>query len=187
VVGLGNPGPQYARTRHNAGFGVLDVLARRHGARWTRPCGVRGEMARCRLGTEALLLRPWTFMNASGDAVVVALRRLRLAAADVVLVYDDMDLPPGRLRIRPGGGSGGHRGVASVVAALGTEAFPRVRVGIGRPPEGADAADYVLSPLPPGEAAAWEAALARAADAVEFLCARGVEAAMQRFNGAPED
>lgn len=182
VVGLGNPGPEYAETRHNAGFDVLVCLARRQGARWSRPLGVRGETARIRLGREVVLLRPLTFMNVSGDAVRPVLRKLRLSPSEVVLVYDDMDLPAGRLRLRGGGGSGGHRGVASVIAALGTEAFPRVRLGIGRPPEGRDAADYVLSRLPAGERAAWNAVVERAADAVACICARGLDPAMQRFN-----
>ncbi len=184
VVGLGNPGAEYAQTRHNAGFGVLAALAQRRGARWSHPLGLRGEIARARLGAEVTLLRPLTFMNASGEAVRPLVRRLRLTPADVVLVYDDMDLPAGRLRLRAGGGAGGHRGVASVIAHLGTESFPRVRVGIGRPPEGWDAADYVLSRMPAAELAAWEAALDRAADAVEVVCARGVEPAMQRFNSS---
>ena len=184
MVGLGNPGPEYEETRHNAGFEVVAELARRHGGRWNRRLGVPGEVARVHLAGEVILLRPLTYMNASGDAVRPLVRRLGLAPADVVVVFDDMDLPPGRLRIRPGGSSGGHRGVASVVAALGTEAFPRVRVGIGRPPEGVDPVDYVLSRIPGGERAAWQAALARAADAVEVLATEGLAMAMQRFNGA---
>lgn len=186
VVGLGNPGPRYAETRHNAGFAVLELLARRHGARWSRPLGVRGEQAAVRLrGAELTLLRPLTFMNASGEAVGQALRRLRLQPPDIVLVYDDLDLPFGRLRLRPDGGSGGHRGVASVLETLGTDAFPRVRVGIGRPGEGRDAAEYVLSPPQPAEWPAWTSCLERAADAVEAIACEGLEAAMSRFNAPP--
>jgi PTH1 family peptidyl-tRNA hydrolase len=186
VVGLGNPGAQYERTRHNAGFAVLGRLAARHGARFRRSwLGARGETAQIQLGgTAVTLLRPLTFMNLSGEAVRPLLRREGLAPEDILLVYDDMDLPPGRLRLRAGGGSGGHRGVASVISAAGSEAVGRVRVGIGRPAPGVDAAEYVLSVIPPDGRAAWEQALERAADAVEVVCRDGLEAAMARFNGA---
>jgi PTH1 family peptidyl-tRNA hydrolase len=177
LVGLGNPGAEYATSRHNAGFMVVDTLA----ARWRVPlsvhAGVRsghGVVA----GQPALLIEPQTFMNRSGDAVAAF-----LPAVDdrLVVIYDDLDLPSGRLRIRPRGGSGGHRGVASIVERVGQD-FARVRVGIGRPPAGSDAVGHVLDPLPADELAGFRAAVARAADAVEYLIGSGIEAAMNRFN-----
>ena len=184
LVGLGNPGPEYADTRHNVGFAVLGTLARRHGVRFSRPLAFRGEWAEYRhRGVGVSLLRPLTFMNDSGQAVWPALRRLRLQPSEVLLIYDDLDLPPGRLRLRPDGSAGGHRGVASVIAALRTEAVPRLRVGIGRPPVGAYAAEYVLSPLDGPDLESWRRSVEQAADAAEVVCVEGLEAAMRRFNG----
>ena len=181
VVGLGNPGPEYDQTRHNAGFAAVALLARRHGAPLRR--AGNGELARTRLGPdEVLLLRPLTYMNVSGEAVGPVARRHAIEPAHVLVVHDDMDLAAGRLRLRPGGGSGGHRGVASIVAKLGTDAVPRVRVGIGRPPAGQDAVEFVLGAVGPDERPSWEAAITRAADAVEVVCRVGLEAAMARFN-----
>jgi len=156
----------------------------RHGARFRRSwLGARGETAAVDLpGARLLLLRPLTFMNLSGEAVRPLVRREGLAAAELILIYDDMDVAPGRLRLRPGGSSGGHRGVASVLAAVGQEQVARVRIGIGRPGEGLDAAEYVLSLIAAEARPAWEACLERAADAVEAICADGLEAAMARFN-----
>ena len=183
MVGLGNPGPEYARTRHNAGFEVLALLARRHGGAFRR--AGRGEAARIRLGqADVVLLRPLTYMNLSGDAVVPVARRHGVDPSHILLVHDDMDLPLGRLRLRPDGGSGGHRGVASVVACLGDGGFGRVRVGIGRPPAGEDTIGFVLGAIGPEERALWDGTLARAADAVEAVCTLGLEAAMGRFNRA---
>lgn len=181
VVGLGNPGPEYDQTRHNAGFEAVALLARRHGAALRR--AGNGELARTRLGpAEVVLLRPLTYMNLSGQAVAPVARRQGIDPAHVLVVHDDMDLPAGRLRLRPGGGSGGHRGVASVVDELGTDAVPRVRVGIGRPPLRQDPVDFVLGCVGPNERPSWEAAIAYAADAVELVCRVGLEAAMARFN-----
>lgn len=190
VIGLGNPGPRYQRTRHNAGFAVLALLAQRQGGHFRHSwLGARGETARVDLrGAEATLLRPLTFMNLSGEAVRPLLkspgRRDGYTPAELILVYDDMDVPLGRLRLRLDGRPGGHRGVASVLAAVGSEGVARIRVGIGRPREGQDAAEYVLSEIPPREGPVWEASLARAADAVEEACGLGFEAAMARFNRA---
>ncbi len=175
---------QYERTRHNAGFAVLAALAERHGGRFRRSLlGGRGEVASLTVAGQALtLLRPLTFMNLSGEAVRPLMRREGFGAEDMILVYDDMDVPLGRLRLRPGGSTGGHRGVASVISTVGSDALARVRVGIGRPGEGLDAADYVLSSIPPHERPAWETSVARAADAVESICRDGLEAAMGQFN-----
>lgn len=182
VVGLGNPGVRYAQTRHNVGFMVLDRLAVAWRAAWQEdpsPAAVgHAQVA----GRSVFLLKPLTYMNNSGHAVRLALARLHLTPQEVVLVYDDLDLPLGRLRIRRQGSAGGHRGVASVIRELGTEEFGRVRVGIGRPPDGVTAADYVLEPFPPGERDAARKALERACAAVAAIIADGFEAAMRLFN-----
>lgn len=182
VVGLGNPGRGYAGTRHNVGWAVADLLAARLRVRWRR-AGFAAEVAEGDIGgRRVVLLKPLTYMNRSGEAVAEAARRYG-AAGRVILVHDDLDLPLGRVRVRRGGGAGGHRGVLSVQAALGTREVGRVRVGIGRPPAGVDPADYVLAPFAPEEEAAVGEAVERAAAAVETVVREGFEAAMNRFNG----
>jgi peptidyl-tRNA hydrolase, PTH1 family len=170
VVGLGNPGRSSERTRHNAGFLVADELARRHGGSWRRKKKV--EAAPIRLGPkDVTLLKPTTFMNNSGVALA------GYEAEDLIVIHDDLDLPPGDVRVKVGGGAGGHKGLRSVMGRLGLD-FVRVRVGIGRPPPGMDATDYVLSRMDP----AVRDAVPRAADAVEAVVEDGPEAAMNRFN-----
>ncbi|MGE5553011.1 MAG: aminoacyl-tRNA hydrolase [Betaproteobacteria bacterium] len=187
VVGLGNPGPEYANTRHNAGFLVIDRLARRMGVtvqkKLRRALVGEGTLA----GQRVALAKPQTYMNLSGDAVTGLLQWYKLSPSNVIVVYDDKDLPPGRIRVRPGGGPAGHRGMMSILQALGTQEVARVRVGIGREPaeqEGNDrGVGYVLSPFAKEEWPHIEEALERAAEAVETVLSDGVEAAMQRFNG----
>ncbi len=140
VVGLGNPGPEYALTRHNLGFMVVDLLAQRWGARW-RPG--RGDYWEAE--GEALLVKPTTFMNLSGIAVRQLAERYGLEPEEILVIVDDVNLPFGRLRLRTKGSSGGHRGLESIIFHLGTENFPRLRVGIGPKPEGLSLADFVLS------------------------------------------
>lgn len=182
VVGLGNPGSSYARTRHNAGFWVVDRLVERHRLRFSEK-EYRSHLARGRIGEdEVVVLKPQTFMNVSGEAVGRARRDLGLDPDDFVVVYDDLDLGLGRIRIRAEGGAGGHRGVESIIEALGAKRFPRVRVGIGRPPAGVDPVGYVLEPPPPEDLAILHEAVERAAEAVEILLDQGVLAAMNRFN-----
>jgi PTH1 family peptidyl-tRNA hydrolase len=179
VVGLGNPGRRYRGTRHNVGFEVVERLARRWGARF-RTEGL-AEVAEARFaGAPVLLAKPLTYMNRSGDAVREIVSRWRLSSSDVVVVYDDMDLPLGTLRVRVRGSAGGHHGMASVLEALGTFEVSRVRVGIGRPQE--DAVDHVLSRFEPEEESRVDEVLERAADAVETLLLEGSAAAMERFN-----
>ena len=183
LVGLGNPGDRYRRTRHNAGFLVVDALAARAGVvRGREDCGAwvaEAELA----GTEVLLVKPLTFMNRSGVAVERLLASFGRGAADVVAVLDDVALELGTLRIRERGGHGGHNGLRSVVEALQTEEFPRVRVGIRRGEEASDLAEYVLSDFAPDEVLVVQEVVGQAADAVECLLREGVLAAMNRFNG----
>ncbi|GAB6877702.1 aminoacyl-tRNA hydrolase [Thermaerobacter litoralis] len=183
IVGLGNPGPEYEGTRHNVGFAVVDALARRlRTAGWRR--GFRSLWTEgAWRGQPVLLLKPQTYMNLSGEAVEQACRALRAEPAEVLVVYDDLDLPPGHLRLRPGGRAGGHRGVASIIEALGRDDFPRLRVGIGRPPAGVDAAEYVLAPFTAEEQALMAAAVQRAAEAVLAVLSTGLDRAMSRYNG----
>lgn len=182
MIGLGNPGARYRRTRHNVGFRVLDVLA----ARWGVSVGRAAHRALVgegrRDGERVLMVKPQTYMNESGEAAASLRRFYRFEPAHVIAVHDDVDLALGRLRVRTGGGPGGHRGVESLIAALGDPAFVRVKVGVGRPPAGWDTADYVLGVPHPEEAAPLAHAEERAADAVETLLTEGPTRAMNRIN-----
>ena len=180
VVGLGNPGPEYAHTRHNAGFDVCDRLAEQ-GRDWRRTRGAdvwHGGVA----DVEVTLLKPRTYVNASGPAVRRAMQSAGLAADRLIMVHDDLDLAFGRVRLRQGGSSGGHRGVASVLQVLGGADFLRVKIGIGRPPPSMDPAEYVLQRFAASEREAINAALSRAADAVRELLTRPLADVMQEVN-----
>ncbi|HWO72013.1 MAG TPA: aminoacyl-tRNA hydrolase [Dehalococcoidia bacterium] len=193
VVGLGNPGPKYAATRHNAGFRAIDALARRHGIDlkgprfWQRNLAEAGKGRIA--GAEAILVKPQTFYNASGRAVQHFMARERIRPENVIVVYDDLDLPEGRLRLRPEGSHGGNNGLKSIIDAIGRTDFGRVRVGIGRPlHHGVPSWDpdvvmrYVLS-APEGESKArLEEAIERACDAVEAVIRDGWERAMDVHN-----
>ena len=182
VVGLGNPGPEYARTRHNVGFAVVEHLAAEAGERFSLG-RFEAEAALVELhGIPIALLKPQTFMNRSGLAVAGWLETLRLPASQLVVVHDDLDLPLGRLRITGSAGSGGHRGVTSIQVALATQGFPRVRLGIGRPGEGEDAVERVLEAFTPEEISIAESMVGRAVSAVQTLIACGVDAAMNQYN-----
>lgn len=188
VVGLGNPGPRYARTRHNVGFRVVEALAERLRVDLA-PSDLPGRFARAAWDDlEVGLLAPDTFMNASGEAVAGTVRRLGVGdpSRDLVVVFDDLDLPLGRLRLRARGSDGGHRGLRDVLDALETEAVPRLRFGIGRPPPGVDPVAHVLRPFDREEEAVLRRALPRALDAVTCFLEEGAAAAMNRFNAAPE-
>lgn len=177
VVGLGNPGPEYAATRHNLGFWVLNRLLAR--GQWRLHRFPWGEVFQKK---EALLLRPLTFMNLSGQAVAELLRRFPLSAQDLLVVYDDVDLPLGEVRLRPRGGAGSHRGMRSVLAALGTEDVPRLRVGIGPAPPDQDLAQFVLSPPAPEEVPTLERACDRAAELAHVFLVRGLRAALDVYS-----
>jgi len=184
VVGLGNPGPRYEATRHNLGFRVVAELAARLPAALRRcPGGINCELATGALGaTRLLLVRPLTFMNRSGEAVAPLLSYFRLDPADLIVVHDDLDQQLGRLKIVLGGGAGGHRGVASVAQALGTQEWRRVKVGISRPRFGEDVEEFVLQPFYDDQREAAAAATVRAAEAVLALIQSGDARAMTDFN-----
>ena len=181
VVGLGNPGPEHARDRHNLGWLVVDELARRHGGSFRSKFS--GKLAEVRLDDLSLaLLKPETYMNLSGSSVAAAARFFKSPPESIVAVHDEVDLEPGRLQLRLGGGLAGHNGLRSLKQSLGSADFLRVRAGVGRPGRGdrRPVADYVLSPFEPDEDP--EALVARAADAIEVLARDGLDRAQAQFN-----
>jgi PTH1 family peptidyl-tRNA hydrolase len=187
VVGLGNPGPEYADTRHNVGFRIVERLAERHAIRLRPERRFQGRFGDGMVrGVAVGVLEPHTWMNLSGQAVVAAVDALPLGdlQSDLLVVYDDLDLPFGRLRLRPGGGAGGQKGLADIQERLGRGDFPRLRFGIGRPAPGEDPVDHVLAPFAAPEAAALDERLDAAADAIESVLVDGVALAMNRFNPA---
>ena len=184
VVGLGNPGRKYARTRHNLGFMIVDRLAAKSGVTLKRKVcdAFVGEWSSDE--DSILLAKPQTYMNRSGDSVKTLLEEFRMSAKDLIVVYDDLDLPFGRIRIRPQGSAGGHRGLLSILETLPDVPFYRVRVGIGRPPDGTEPADYVLEPFNPQEVSELEHLIVRASEAVISLIRDGAQRAMEQFNRA---
>ncbi len=181
VVGLGNPGREHERDRHNVGWLVVDELPRRTDARWRGKFS--GQLAEVRLdGLRLALLKPETFMNDSGRSVAAAARFFKVEPESLLVAHDDVDLEPGRLQARAGGGLAGHNGLRSLAQALGTQDFLRLRIGVGRPGRGdpRSVADYVLSPFEVEEDVG--ALVSRSAEAVETLARQGIEAAQQRFN-----
>lgn len=186
IVGLGNPGAEYAETRHNIGCWVIERAAVRWAVRLTRYGVARRGSGRA--GSRLVeLAGPLDWMNLSGPPLKGLLRELGLTPDDLVVVHDDLDMEPGRLRIRQGGGSGGHNGIKSVIEALGTPQFVRLKIGIGRPAPRQDSADYVLERVAPEELAVYEPCLARAVDALELLLNRDVSTAMNQFNVRERD
>jgi PTH1 family peptidyl-tRNA hydrolase len=181
IAGLGNPGAEYAATRHNVGFMLADRLCEAFGI----DCAGRDKLA-CYghgsvRGREVAVIKPQTYMNGSGAAVAEFARRLSVEPGSVLVAYDDIDLPLGRIRVRPGGGTGGHRGMESVAARLGTTGFPRLRLGVGRPADG-DVVGYVLNPFEEEELDTVDEMLERGLAAVECVVVEGVQTAMNRFN-----
>ena len=182
VFGLGNPGRNYERTRHNVGFQIVDILARRHNAVFA-PHKFDALATKVRIdGEEVLLVKPQTFMNLSGKSVAPIVRFYKVPLEDVLVVYDDLDLAFGVLRMRPKGGDGGHKGMRSIIQHLGTTEIPRLRVGIGRPPGRMDPADFVLHPFTPEEEEEMRVVREEAADAIEIWVRRGLDPAMQFVN-----
>jgi PTH1 family peptidyl-tRNA hydrolase len=181
VAGLGNPGREYERTRHNVGWLVVDELARRHGGAFRSKFS--GRLAEHRLaGRRLALLKPETYMNDSGRSIAPAVRFFKVPPAELLVVHDDVDLEPGRLQVRLGGGLAGHNGLRSIAQALGTQEFARLRIGVGRPGRGdpRPVADYVLSPFEPEVDV--DELVKRAADAVEAVVNEGLDGAQRLFN-----
>jgi peptidyl-tRNA hydrolase, PTH1 family len=186
IVGLGNPGATYAHTRHNVGMWVVERAV----ARWSGRLVRRGtaQRASVRQGSQLIeLAGTLDFMNVTGAALKGLLREYQLTTDDLILVHDDLDLEPGRLRIKQTGGHGGHNGIKSVIEALGTAQFVRLKIGIGRPAPGQDSADYVLETVTKDEMEVIEPCLERAVDALEVLIHRGAEPAMNQFNVRERD
>jgi len=182
IVGLGNPEKKYAANRHNVGFHVLDRIAAKTGVSITDR-RFQGWFGKAAVGPHTLLLlKPTTFMNASGEAAAKAANFYKVPAKQVAVVYDDIDLEFPRLRLRAGGSHGGHRGVESVIAALGTRDFPRVRIGVGRPPSGVDPIAHVLSDFAPEEQPEIEKTIEQAVEAALSLVREGLDKTMTRFN-----
>lgn len=189
VVGLGNPGPTYARTRHNAGFEFVDELARRAGAAFRRESRHQGEVARvCIAEQELWLLKPMTYMNLSGGSVQSLAGFYKIAPEAILIAHDELDFPPGVARLKQGGGAGGHNGLRDVIARLG-EKFWRLRIGIGHPGDPSAVLSYVLGRPPQAEAGLIQEAVSAAADAVAVMLLEGAEKAMnglhRRGNSQP--
>jgi peptidyl-tRNA hydrolase, PTH1 family len=186
IVGLGNPGPRYRGTVHNVGFEVVDEVARRRGVSF-EAAPADALMARLRdVDGGALLVKPLTFMNVSGDAVGALQRYFRIPVEDMLVVVDDVALPAGRLRVRRSGSAGGHNGLKSIIACLGTDGFARLRVGVGRGDPRRDLSDHVLSRVTGELRETLVEATAKAADAAELFLAAPIEELMKRFNAAPK-
>ena len=182
IVGLGNPGAKYAGTRHNVGFETLDLLARRHGLEWAAaPKGAEALVANWRM-RGAILAKPLTFMNLSGAAVMPQLQFYKIELDDLLVIVDEVQLETGRLRVRPSGSAGGHNGLKSIIGSLGTQGFPRLRIGVGRGDMRRDLADHVLARFDAEERPVIDDAVARAADATELFIAEGSSGAMNRYN-----
>ena len=182
VVFLGNPGPKYAGTRHNAGFLTADAAEKRYGVSINRS-RFKALTASCELGGEKVLfMKPQTYMNLSGDAVQQAVSFYKIPAEHVLVVSDEMSLPVGKIRIRPKGSAGGHNGLKSIISVLGTENFPRIRLGVGAPPPEFDVKDWVLSTFRNQDAEDFHDAAERAAQAVEAYITLGPEKAMNLYN-----
>ncbi len=182
IIGLGNPGPRYRDTRHNVGFAVVSTLGERHkisGRTVGSAIVGEGEIG----GERVILAQPTTFMNDSGRALAQLKRKHpNVDLADYLVIVDDMDLPTGTLRLRGKGSAGGHNGLKSIIATLGTDTFSRLRIGVGRPPPSVDPVDHVLTRFRPDERDAINTAIMDAADAVEYLIQNGIEETMSRFN-----
>lgn len=182
IVGLGNPGTEYARTRHNAGFWLVDELARRHGGNFRNESRHQGEIARVSIaGRELWLLKPTTFMNRSGGAVQSLSGFYKIAPGEILVAHDEIDLPVAALRLKEGGGHGGHNGLRDIIATLG-DAFWRLRIGVGHPGSKPEVVDYVLRRAPADEDALLQQAVIAAADIIPVVIEQGAQKAMNRLH-----
>ncbi len=182
IVGIGNPGLEYAKTRHNVGFRVVDLVAMQLGVQ-SEEAKFKGIFAAVKFGDLTIgLLKPMTYVNLSGQSVSEAVKKLNLATEQILIVLDDAQIPLGKLRLRAKGSSGGHKGLQSIIDALRSEDIPRLRIGIGSPPEDIDLATYVLSPFEPEEETIIAETIEKAAEAVKVWAKEGIEVAMKRFN-----
>ncbi|HLA98680.1 MAG TPA: aminoacyl-tRNA hydrolase [Anaerolineales bacterium] len=186
IIGLGNPGREYRGNRHNIGFMVLDHLAAKIGITFSRleskALVAKGEQN----GRRLILAKPQTYMNLSGQAVGALLRFYKIPLEDLLVIYDDVDLPYEALRMRPGGGSAGQKGIQSIIENLGTDEFPRLRIGVGRPPAQMQAADYVLQDFSKTQLETLPFVLERAVEAVQTYLSSGIESAMNKYNPPQE-
>lgn len=182
IVGLGNPGVRYTDTRHNIGFRVVDKVAEAAGIRISRNKYLADTGTGVWEGRQLLLMKPQTFMNLSGDSVKSALVATNSEVSDLIIVHDDMDLATGTIRIKEKGGHGGHNGIRSIMATLGVDNFIRIRIGVGRPEKGGDAADYVLRPFAKEEKPVVEEAVERAVEAIRMVLAGDIAAVMNRYH-----
>jgi len=182
IVGLGNPGREYAHNRHNAGFRCINYLAREHGVSLSeRSCRAQFGVGRI-AGHEVVLAKPRTYMNSSGDSVSLLVRRFKTCLDDLFVIHDDLDIPLGKLRFYFDGGSGGHKGIESIVGRLGSRDFNRLRLGIGRPPESIEAAQYVLTDFNPMEASTFAEVVRQVGEAIPLALAEGVATAMNKYH-----
>ena len=181
IVGLGNPGKEYETTRHNAGFMVIDALADKLGADVSekKHKGLCGKAVIG--GQKCILLKPQTYMNSSGESIRAAADYFKIATEDIIVIYDDISLAPGQLRVRAKGSAGGNNGIKSIIAHLGTQEFPRVRVGVGEKPSRMDLADYVLGHFTKDERVIMDKACERAADAIRMIISEDADAAMNQY------
>ena len=184
ILGLGNPGPEYAHNRHNLGFMVVDELAARHGIRVQERTRLALVGQGPLLGQQVVLAKPRTYMNLSGQAAQSLAARFQVPPSRILVLVDDFTIPLGRVRLRKEGGTGGHNGLASLLECLGTRDFPRLRLGVGPIPQGLDQIDFVLGNFEPEQEEARQALVERGADAVECLLEHGLEATMNQFNGS---
>jgi PTH1 family peptidyl-tRNA hydrolase len=184
VVGLGNPGDEFRRTRHNVGAEVVELLALRHGGKLKKMSREQAQTCEVRIaGHRVALAVPTTYMNDSGQAVAPLVRRFGVDVTSLVIVHDELDLPPAVLKLKIGGGLAGHNGLRSIKAHLKDDGFIRVRIGVGKPPGGKEhGADHVLKRFSKADREQFDVTVERAADAVELIAAEGIEAAMNRFN-----
>ncbi|GAE87237.1 peptidyl-tRNA hydrolase [Acetivibrio straminisolvens JCM 21531] len=182
IVGLGNPGAKYENTRHNVGFDTVELLSRRHDIKLTKLKHKAligdGNIG----GRKVILAKPQTFMNLSGESVREIVEWYKIPVKNIIIVYDDIDLPVGKLRLRPKGSAGTHNGMKSVIYQIQSDEFPRVRIGVDKPPEGWDLANYVLGRFSGDERKKIEDTIERAADAVEAIVKSGIDSAMNRYN-----